>query len=907
MAIIDVDGKRFEADDKENLLHACLSAGLNLPYFCWHPALGSIGACRQCAVVQYRDDKDTVGRVVMACMTPAANNARLSIAAPAAVKFRESVVEWLMLNHPHDCPVCEEGGDCHLQDMTVMTGHTMRRYRGKKRTFQNQYLGPFLNHEMNRCITCYRCVRFYRDYAGGDDLAAFGSRDRMYFGRAADGVLENPFAGNLVEVCPTGVFTDKPASKTYTRKWDLQSAPSICPGCAVGCNTFPAERYGTLRRVHNRYHHDVNGYFLCDRGRFGAGFVSGASRLTHAGSRRADGSFDALEPDAAISRFAELVRQGAVVGIGSPRASVEANFTLRALVGSDNFSPGFAVDETPVVETALAMLRAAPEMSPTVAEVERADAVLILGEDVLNTAPRVALALRQTARNPAFAMASAAQIPLWQDAGVRSHGRLARTPCYSATALPTQCDDLATATTNAPPEDLAAIGEAIALLIERGASAAADGKHAQFAADAARALGEAERPLIVSGTGALSRAVLAAAGHVARALHAKKGNNAKLLLAVPECNTVGAALLGGGLSLDAALARAAGGAAKTLVVLENDLYRRTDAASVERALGAANVVVLDSIETRTAEIATLVLPAATFAESEGTFVNYEGRAQRYYEVFEPASPIRPAWRWLADVGARLGRNELGFRHIDEVVAACDAEPLLTGIASAAPSANYRGPALNRVPRQTHRYSGRTAMFANRTMHEPKAMPDTESPLAFSMEGANTGDVGALIPYVWAPGWNSNQAITRFQIEVGGRLRGGDPGTRLVRAGANGWPEARAESRAAPPARGFRLHALHEIFGSDELSALSAPIQERSPFPYVVLNPDDAATLGVAAGDGVRTPAFDNAFEVRVHAALPRGTAAFPRGLRGSWCVPPASIELARDPSFAPPVRIIARQ
>ena len=167
MGNIVVDGKTYEVDEKENLLHACLSVGLDLPYFCWHPAMGSIGACRQCAVVQYRDDKDTTGRVVMACMTPAANNARLSIAAPAAVTFRASVVEWLMLNHPHDCPVCEEGGECHLQDMTVMTGHTARRYRGRKRTFQNQYLGPFLNHEMNRCITCYRCVRFYRDYAGG--------------------------------------------------------------------------------------------------------------------------------------------------------------------------------------------------------------------------------------------------------------------------------------------------------------------------------------------------------------------------------------------------------------------------------------------------------------------------------------------------------------------------------------------------------------------------------------------------------------------------------------------------------------------------------------------------------------------------------------------------------------------
>ncbi len=521
MGIIDVDGKKYEVDDKENMLHACLSVGLDLPYFCWHPALGSIGACRQCAVVAYRDDKDTTGRVVMACMTPAANNARISIAAPPAVKFRESVVEWLMLNHPHDCPVCEEGGDCHLQDMTVMAGHTARRYRGRKRTFENQYLGPFLNHEMNRCITCYRCVRFYRDYAGGDDLAAFGSRDRMYFGRAADGVLENPFAGNLVEVCPTGVFTDKPASKSYTRKWDLQSAPSICPGCAVGCNTFPAERYGTLRRIHNRYHHDLNGYFLCDRGRFGGGFVNSDARLKRAGSRCADGSFDVIEPDAATKRFAELLRQGPVVGIGSPRASVEANFALRTLVGVDNFCAGFRSDEESLVGDVLALVRAAPDASPTIAEVERADAVLILGEDVLNTAPRVALALRQAVRNHTFVMAAGAQIPLWQDAGVRSHAQQAKSPCYSATPLPTQSDDFATATVHAAPADIAAIGDAIANALEGMPIGDIDAARAQFVTAAAQALTSAQRPLIVSGTGAMSRAVLTAAGRITRALRAK--------------------------------------------------------------------------------------------------------------------------------------------------------------------------------------------------------------------------------------------------------------------------------------------------------------------------------------------------------------------------------------------------
>ncbi|NIR47970.1 NADH-quinone oxidoreductase subunit G, partial [candidate division KSB1 bacterium] len=138
---------------------------------------------------------------------------------------------------------------------------------------------PFINHEMNRCIQCFRCVRFYREYAGGRDLNSFASKNHTYFGRHEDGVLENEFSGNLVEVCPTGVFTDKTLKQHYTRKWDLTSTPSICTHCGLGCNTLAGERYGGLRRILSRYNGKVNGYFLCDRGRFGYEFVNSEKRI----------------------------------------------------------------------------------------------------------------------------------------------------------------------------------------------------------------------------------------------------------------------------------------------------------------------------------------------------------------------------------------------------------------------------------------------------------------------------------------------------------------------------------------------------------------------------------------------------------------------------------------------------
>jgi NADH-quinone oxidoreductase subunit G len=324
MPRIYVDGRAYDVAEGQNLLQACLSLGLDLPYFCWHPVLHSVGACRQCAVKQFKDENDQRGKIVMACMTPASEGTRISIDDPQAREFRASIIELLMANHPHDCPVCDEGGECHLQDMTVMTGHVHRRFRFHKRTHRNQDLGPFVAHEMNRCIACYRCVRFYNEYAGGRDLGVFGWHNDVYFGRESDGVLENEFSGNLVEVCPTGVFTDKTLSRHYTRKWDLETAPSICVHCGLGCNIIPGARYGELRRIRNRYNGEVNGYFLCDRGRYGYEFVNSQRRIRAPLVRKsARGGLQPVNSQDALDYGRELLTDGGrVIGIGSPRASL---------------------------------------------------------------------------------------------------------------------------------------------------------------------------------------------------------------------------------------------------------------------------------------------------------------------------------------------------------------------------------------------------------------------------------------------------------------------------------------------------------------------------------------------------------------------------------------------------------
>jgi len=906
MTQITVDGQEYEVRDGDNLLQACLSHGLDLPYFCWHPAMDSVGACRQCAVIAYQDADDERGRLTMACMTPVSDGARIDIKAAHAEEFRASVIEWLMENHPHDCPVCEEGGECHLQDMTVMTGHTARRYTGAKRTFENQYLGPFVNHEMNRCITCYRCVRFYRDYAGGTDLDAFGSRSRMYFGRAEPGVLESEFSGNLVEVCPTGVFTDKPFSAMYSRKWDLQSAPSICSGCSLGCNIFASERYGALKRIHNRYHADLNRYFICDRGRFGMAYTNSDARIRLTGERSAPGVFRQILPVDATTRAAELLGSGRVVGIGSPRASLEDNFALRKLVGAENFCAGMSDSEATLMHTAAAV---AQHPQPTLAEVEGADAVLVLGEDLLDTAPRLALAIRQAARNESKEMAVEANIPLWQDAGVRGHAQHAANPISIASVLPTRLQDIATYAWQAPPAQLAQTAVQIAQRVSASGTAIPTTVHSDpeqvFIEGTAAALARAQRPLIVVGVSAGEPGLLQAAGAILEAL-AAPNRTPGLLTVGAEANSFGVHRFAAGKGMQATLEGVIAGEAETLIVLANDLYRRAPASLVDQALQtAANVVVLDSLDNATGEQAHLVFPTATVAESTGTMVNYEGRAQRYYQVFEPADDVLPGWRWITQIAAGLGRTDLDWQHVDEVLADLDSSTQYRGVAAVAPGADFRSVAGQKVPRESHRYSGRTAMHADKTMHEPKTTVDEDTPFSYSMEGSNRDQAGSLIPYVWSPGWNSNQSLFKFQHEVGGALRGGDPGVRLDAIGVQNEPGLMVQPVQPTHAEGFELISMPTVFGSEELSAYSPAIESRMPFPYIVLNPDDATDLGVEEGGGVRCQ--EQTLEVRTDGGMRRGYAAVPVGLPDApRFITRERVALQRDPDFVKRPTIIAR-
>ncbi len=890
MATIHVDGKALEVDGADNLLQACLSLGLDIPYFCWHPALGSVGACRQCAVKQYTDENDTRGRIVMSCMTPATDNTWISIEDDESKAFRASVVEWLMTNHPHDCPVCEEGGHCHLQDMTVMTGHNERRYRFTKRTHQNQELGPFIAHEMNRCIACYRCVRFYKDYAGGTDLGVFGAHDNVYFGRVEDGTLESEFSGNLTEVCPTGVFTDKTHSERYNRKWDMQFSPSICHGCSSGCNISPGERYGEIRRIENRYNGSVNQYFLCDRGRFGYGYVNREDRPRQ--PLLADGS--KLSLDQALDNAAELLRGRNIVGIGSPRASLESNYALRELVGAEHFYSGIEASELERIRLVLQVLKDSPLPIPTLRDVEDHDAIFVLGEDLTQTAARLALGLRQAVKGKAEEMAAAMKVQPWLDAAVKNIGQHELNPLFIASLAETRLDDIAEECVHAAPDDLARIGFAVAHALDASAPAVAglDAEAVELAQRIANALLAAKRPLIIAGTSLGSKALIEAAANIAKALKLRD-KNGSISLIVPEANSLGLVMLGGE-SVDAALQAVIDGSADAIVVLENDLYTRTDKARVDAALSAAKVVIVaDHQKTATGERAHLVLPAASFAEGDGTLVSQEGRAQRFFQVFDPtyldaSILVHEGWRWLHALRATLLNQPVDWTQLDHVTAACAAStPQLAAIIDAAPSAAFRIKGL-KLAREPLRYSGRTSMRANISVHEPRIPQDNDTAFSFSMEGySGSVEPRQQVPFAWSPGWNSPQAWNKFQDEVGGHLRAGDPGTRLIESGGDNLGWFASVPRAFSPAPGtWQVVPFYHLFGSEENSSKAAPVQERIPAAYVALAKSEADRLGVNEGALLSLNVDGQALRLplRINEELGAGLVALPAGLAG---IPPA--------------------
>ena len=869
MTKIYINNKEYEVNSKKNLLEVCLSLGFDIPYFCYHPSLCSVGACRLCAVKRFANENDTKGRIIMSCMEPVQEGMIISTDDEEALKFRASVIESLMTNHPHDCPVCDEGGECHLQDMTVMSGHTYRRYEFKKRTYRNQNLGPFINHEMNRCIQCYRCVRYYKDYAGGKDLDVFGSRNNVYFGRFEDGKLESEFSGNLAEVCPTGVFTDKTLKKHYTRKWDMTNSPSVCTHCSLGCNIFISQRYGTLRRVLNRYNPEINGYFICDRGRFGYDFVNSEKRIKEILYRNnKKGEYQAIDKAELTEHLKELLSQSNnIIGIGSSRASIESNYVLKELVGKDNFYTGTCQTEHNLTKQILEIIKTTPAHIPSLKEIEKYDAVLILGEDLTNTAPMAALSVRQTVRQKPLEKATEANIPLWNDQAVRNLIRDEKGPLYIATPFETKLDDAATDTYRAAPEDIARLGFAVAHILNNNSPAVKDISEEilQKAKAIAESLKNAKKPLIISGLFSQSTDIINAASNIVSSL-VTINKETGLFYTLAEANSIGLFMLGGK-PIDNLLNAAQKNPIDCVIIIENDFYKHGYNDDIINLLGDCKAIVsLGHTENSTTLRSDYIIPTTTFAESDGTFINNEGRAQRYYNAFPSNGPeIQESWKWLKEmIDLTDKKPEHDFKTLDELNDAISKSiSEFYELRKVAPSADYK---LNNMKfaRQTSRFTGRTAMNSNINVSEKGAPQDTETPLAFSMEGNNGKSDNSMASFYWSPGWNSVQSLNKYQRELGELLNDDVSGIKLLPYNSDAEIKffSTVPDKFIPAKDKFKVIEIINIFGSEFLSSNSPSIIEASPEEFALINSSDAAANGIQENEFISIAIKNNIYRVK---------------------------------------------
>ncbi|MGB5748163.1 MAG: NADH-quinone oxidoreductase subunit NuoG [Desulfobacterales bacterium] len=658
-----IDDREIEVAAGTKVIEAAEQLGIMIPRFCYHPALGSVGACRVCAV---KFLEGPLKGVQMSCMIEAQDAMVVSTTDADAVDFRKHVIEWLMLNHPHDCPVCDEGGHCLLQDMTIAGGHGMRRFAGNKRTYTDQYLGPLVQHEMNRCIHCYRCARYYQEYCGYLDLGVLRSANRTYFGRFKEGILESPFSGNLSDICPTGVYTDKP-SRFFGRRWDYQRSPTICINCSLGCHTVVSFRYRETRRQEARFSQAVNGYFICDRGRYGHFYNSLETRPRSAkiGGSELDVDTTLQKARKKLDQILQEAGPSAAAVVGSPRNSLKTQSMLTHFCRMNNFEdPVFFMDQALSVKVKSAVSRLDPELTISLREVEKADFIIVMGADPVNEAPMLALALRQAQRN-------GATIVLLDPRPV---------------ALPLDFIHL--------PVALNELGFTAGLLIktavDRTAAAALGENAAQFYEDAPDDnlmdelrreklsaliddLRECRQPVIVCGTDIVPPQIPGMAADLALLLQAAKKTTGLFYL-LPGANAFVSGLIS---DPDRSFLQMIEGIEnneiKALILAECDPFSQfADRKRLERAIGQLELlVVMDYLNTETVQKAHMFLPTTTLYEDGGIFINQEGRLQvteqaykgglpivqsgggdhppRTYGTGIPAAEPRPAWQLLADL------------------------------------------------------------------------------------------------------------------------------------------------------------------------------------------------------------------------------------------------------------------
>ena len=642
MVEIELDGQKVEVAEGSMVMHAAEKAGTYIPHFCYHKKLSIAASCRMCLV-----EVEKAPKPMPACATPVTQGMIVRTKSDKAIHAQKSVMEFLLINHPLDCPICDQGGECQLQDLAVGYGASSTRYEEEKRVVKPKDVSPLISmQEMTRCIHCTRCVRFGQEIAGVMELGMVHRGEHAEITTVKDDTIDSELSGNMIDICPVGALTSKPF-RYSARTWELSRRKSVSPHDSTGANLIVHVKNHKVMRVLPFENDDVNECWIADRDRFSYEALDSAERLTKPMLKQG-GQWVEVDWQTALEYIANGVQcitkengAGALGALVSPHSTVEELYLAGALMrglGSPNL-------DYRLRHADLRKPQGVRWLGRSVASLSQLQSVLVVGSNLRKDHPLFAQRIRQAARKGCTVLSIDNAVRDW--------------------AMPVA--QTLVANHGAWLQALADVAAALAQ--EKGVSApVAQGRADEPTARAiAQALLRGEHKAVLLGNAAAHHAqaseLLALAGWIAQQAEATVG------YLTEAANTVGAqwmqALPGEG-GMDAA--QMLQGKLKGLFLLNNEPeFDSAAGAQAVAALGKVEMVVTLSPFKTNLEFSDVLLPIAPFTETSGSFVNAEGRLQSFHAVVRPLGETRPGWKVLRVLGNLLGLQGFDFETSQDVL------------------------------------------------------------------------------------------------------------------------------------------------------------------------------------------------------------------------------------------------
>ena len=655
MIEIELDGKKVEIAEGSMVMHAADKAGTYIPHFCYHKKLSIAANCRMCLV-----DVEKMPKPMPACATPVTNGMIVRTKSEKAIKAQKSVMEFLLINHPLDCPICDQGGECQLQDLAVGYGGSSSRYEEEKRVVFHKDVGPLVSmEEMSRCIHCTRCVRFGQEVAGVMELGMSHRGEHAEIETFIGQSVDSELSGNMIDICPVGALTSKPF-RYSARTWELSRRKSVSPHDSTGANLVVQVKNNQVMRVVPLENEAVNECWIADRDRFSYEALNGPDRLTSPMIKQG-GEWKAVDWQTALEYVANGLKQiksnhGAnrIGALLSPHSTLEEMALTKTLIqGLGSKSVDFRLRHAEFSST-----QKVPYLGMSIASLTTLQRVLVVGSNLRKDHPLFAQRIRQATK-----------------AGAQVH---AIVDSHADWALP-----LSTSQVVESAMWVQALADiAVALAEMNGVAAPAAGTSTEAAKSVAKSLSTGERKAILLGNAAAHHAKSSSLVAIASWLAAQTGASIGYL--TEAANTVGGYAVGAlptgdgfhaGQMLTGALKAA------ILVNVEPEFDTAVGAASKQGLMGAEMVVTLSPFKCNLS-FSDVLLPIAPFTETSGSFVNAEGRVQSFHAVVKPLGETRPAWKVLRVLGNLMSVQGMEFDSSQEVLASLESVGIQAGSVAA---------------------------------------------------------------------------------------------------------------------------------------------------------------------------------------------------------------------------------